>query len=222
MAYCTCLLVSAFYGWRSRASSAAATWCCIYELQSQRSKKHLTSKKVGKSSKNQENETKMEKHGDTAKCKTPRWKHQRVGKDSVQENKWKQHGFRKVKTPIHQFQKTHQTPHSPWPLRWRLARGLPPRNGPSTRRGGPGFFPELVLFSVEIGFPNWKRVANFWVSGFFWNIFMESQEIICVWNPSNALPFRISSHRHPSQLGMPSLKGGRWSWNARWGVEFCE
>ena len=107
------------------------------------------------------------KNGENTKVQTPRWKHQRVGKESVQENKWKQHGFRKVKTPIHQFQKTHQTPRGPWPLRWRLARGLPPRNGPSTRRGGPRFFSGAGAFYRENRFPQLEGWPIFGWAVFF-------------------------------------------------------
>ena len=157
------------------------------------------------------------KNGENTKVKTPKgWKRISAGKQM--ETTWFQKG-ENTNPPI-----SKDTSNTSRPMASSVkARARPPTEKWSLHTSGaPRFFSGAGASFCENRFPQLEGWPIFGWAVFFWNIFMESQEIICVWNPSNALPFRISSHCHPSQLGMPSLKGGRWSWNARWGVEFCE
>lgn len=61
------------------------------------------------------------------------------------------------------------------------ARARPPTEKWSLHTsGGPGFFPELVLFTVKIGFPNWKGGQFLGERFFLEHIYGEPRDNMCV------------------------------------------
>ena len=149
----------------SRASSAAATWCCIYELQSQRSKKHLTSKKVGKSSKNQENETRMDtkvKQQD----ETPRWNTKGLEKNKFRKTNGKNMVSERWKHQSTNFKKhiKHLTAHG---LFGEGSRAASHREMVPPHVGGPRIFSGAGAFYCENRFPQLEGWPIFGWAVFF-------------------------------------------------------